>query len=96
MVSSTVIPAARDMRGDGRKARIDEGIEMADLKPSLTGLTEEEAKEFHSVFVSSMVLYLATAVIVHYLVWTARPWIAPIPKGWVNLDGVTTALSYLV
>ncbi|BBF91553.1 hypothetical protein BLTE_02380 [Blastochloris tepida] len=91
-----MIPAARDMRGDGRKARIDEGIEMADLKPSLTGLTEEEAKEFHSVFVSSMVLYLATAVIVHYLVWTARPWIAPIPKGWVNLDGVTTALSYLV
>jgi light-harvesting complex 1 beta chain len=84
------------MRGDGRKARIDEGIKMADLKPSLTGLTEEEAKEFHGIFVTSTVLYLATAVIVHYLVWTARPWIAPIPKGWVNLDGVQTALSYLV
>nr|6ET5_1 Chain 1, Light-harvesting protein B-1015 beta chain [Blastochloris viridis]6ET5_4 Chain 4, Light-harvesting protein B-1015 beta chain [Blastochloris viridis]6ET5_7 Chain 7, Light-harvesting protein B-1015 beta chain [Blastochloris viridis]6ET5_G Chain G, Light-harvesting protein B-1015 beta chain [Blastochloris viridis]6ET5_N Chain N, Light-harvesting protein B-1015 beta chain [Blastochloris viridis]6ET5_Q Chain Q, Light-harvesting protein B-1015 beta chain [Blastochloris viridis]6ET5_T Ch len=56
---------------------------MADLKPSLTGLTEEEAKEFHGIFVTSTVLYLATAVIVHYLVWTARPWIAPIPKGWV-------------
>lgn len=42
---------------------------------SLTGLTENEAKEFHSMFVGSFVGFLLIAIIAHFLVWQWRPWL---------------------
>jgi len=65
---------------------------MAEEKSSLSGLTDAEAKEFHSVFSSSLVGFLAVAALAHVLVWSWRPWI-PGPKGWAMLDQITTFLS---
>ena len=48
---------------------------MADERQSLTGLTEHEAKEFHSIFVQSFLIFTAIAVVAHFLVWMWRPWL---------------------
>jgi len=53
-----------------------EGNPMAEeRKTSLSGLTEEEAKEFHKIFVSSFLGFTAVAVVAHILVWAWRPWL---------------------
>ncbi len=71
---------------------------MADMDKrdaSLTGLTESEAKEFHSLFVSSFVIYTVVAIVAHFLVWQWRPWF-PGPRGYAWLqDGLTTVTSLL-
>ena len=46
-----------------------------DRKGSLSGLTEQEAKEFHGVFVTSFIMFTAIAVVAHFLVWMWRPWL---------------------
>jgi len=58
-------------------------------RSSLSGLTESEAKEFHSLFVSTFVTFTVIAIIAHLLVWMWRPWI-PGPKGYALLDGATS------
>ncbi len=47
---------------------------MAEETRSLSGLTNAEAKEFHGVFMSSMVVFLLIAAVAHVLVWSWRPW----------------------
>ena len=47
---------------------------MAENKTSLTGLTDDEAKEFHGIFVSSMTIFIGVAVFAHILAWAWRPW----------------------
>ena len=42
-------------------------------RSSLSGLTESEAKEFHSLFVSSFIGFTVIAIIAHILVWMWRP-----------------------
>jgi len=41
---------------------------------SLTGLTADEAKEFHSFFMSSFIGWIAVCFFSHVLVWMWRPW----------------------
>lgn len=48
---------------------------MADLKESLSGLNEDEAKEFHGVFMTSFLGFTAVAVVAHILAWIWRPWL---------------------
>jgi light-harvesting complex 1 beta chain len=49
---------------------------MAEEKrQSLSGLTENEAREFHGVFVTSFVVFTVIAAIAHFLVWQWRPWL---------------------
>ena len=48
---------------------------MADDKRSLSGLTEQEAKEFNKIFVTSFVIFTAVAVVAHVLAWMWRPWL---------------------
>ena len=48
---------------------------------SLSGLTEPEAKEFHSIFVTSFVIFMVIAIIAHILAWMWRPWL-PGPGGY--------------
>lgn len=48
---------------------------MANLKESLSGLGEEEAKEFHGVFMTSFGAFTAVAVVAHILAWMWRPWL---------------------
>ncbi len=51
---------------------------------SLSGLTEAEAKEFHRIFLGSLVLFVAIAVTAHILVWAWRPWL-PGEHGYTEL-----------
>jgi light-harvesting complex 1 beta chain len=48
---------------------------------SLSGLTEAEAKEFHSIFMGSFILFTLIAIVAHILVWMWRPWL-PGPNGY--------------
>ena len=41
---------------------------------SVSGLTPEEAREFHRIFVTSFIVFLVIALIAHYLAWEWRPW----------------------
>jgi light-harvesting complex 1 beta chain len=48
---------------------------MAENKSaSLTGLTDDEAKEFHGLFVTGFIGFTVIAIIAHFLVWQWRPW----------------------
>lgn len=47
---------------------------MADHDSSLSGLTEQEAKDFHRVFVVSFLIFLGIAIVAHFLAWQWRPW----------------------
>ena len=62
---------------------------------SLSGLTEQEAKEFHSLFVASFIGFTVVAIIAHFLVWQWRPWL-PGPRGYAELDGINHAVSTLI
>ena len=67
-----------------------------DRSGSLSGLTESEAKEFHSIFVTSFIIFTVIAVIAHFLVWQWRPWL-PGPKGYAELqDGAIQAVNTLI
>ena len=67
-----------------------------DRSGSLSGLTESEAKEFHSIFVTSFIIFTVIAIIAHFLVWQWRPWL-PGPKGYTELqDGVHLAVNTLI
>jgi light-harvesting complex 1 beta chain len=49
---------------------------MADeRKGSLSGLTENEAKEFHGMFVTSFIGFTVIAIVAHVLVWNWRSWL---------------------
>ena len=61
---------------------------------SLSGMSEQEAKEFHGIFVSSFVIFTVIAVIAHFLAWNWRPWL-PGPKGYAMVDSMTVALSHI-
>ncbi len=63
---------------------------------SLTGLTENEAKEFHGIFVTSFVIFTVVAIVAHFLVWMWRPWL-PGPGGYVTsmIDSATSVATYL-
>ncbi|MGF1466642.1 MAG: light-harvesting antenna LH1, beta subunit [Sandaracinaceae bacterium] len=42
---------------------------------SLSGLTEQEAKEFNQLFVTAFLLFTAVAIVAHVLVWMWKPWL---------------------
>jgi light-harvesting complex 1 beta chain len=48
---------------------------MIDEKRSLSGLTENEAKQFHKIFMTSFFVFTLIAVVAHILVWQWRPWL---------------------
>ena len=51
-----------------------EGTQMADPTRSLSGLTEEEALEFHAQFKTTFTAFMVICVLAHVLVWAWRPW----------------------
>jgi light-harvesting complex 1 beta chain len=66
-----------------------------DRPRSLSGLTEQEAKEFHSIFVTSFIIFTVIAIVAHFLVWQWRPWLQG-PGGYKSaIDGVTDVAAYL-
>ena len=48
---------------------------MAENTKSQSGLSDDEAKEFHGVFVSSFTAFVGVAVVAHILAWAWRPWL---------------------
>ncbi len=65
---------------------------MAEDK-SMSGLTENEAKEFHSIFVMSFIVFTVIAIIAHILAWNWRPWL-PGAEGYTSMiDGVKAAVN---
>lgn len=66
---------------------------MAD-KSSMTGLSEDEAMEFHKFYMQGLYAFVAMASFAHLLVWFWRPWI-PDDDGYALLEGVQTALTSL-
>ncbi|MDF2231495.1 MULTISPECIES: light-harvesting antenna LH1, beta subunit [Albimonas] len=46
-----------------------------DKDVSFTGLTDDQAQELHSVYMSGFMLFTAVAVIAHLLVLIWRPWL---------------------
>jgi light-harvesting complex 1 beta chain len=63
---------------------------------SMSGLTDSEAREFHSIFVTSFIVFTVIAIIAHILVWQWRPWL-PGPDGYKTgmLQGVAFVQSLL-
>ena len=68
---------------------------MAANDGSLSGLSEAEAREFHSVFMSSFLVFVVVAVVAHILAWMWRPWL-PGPGGYASLDDGIAHVSALV
>ena len=63
---------------------------------SLTGLTEQEAREFHRIFMTSFAIFVAIAVVAHILAWMWRPWL-PGPNGYSSmLEGVQLAINHVM
>ena len=48
---------------------------MAESARGSTGYTEEEAREFQSGYMFGFGVFIAVAVVAHYLVWSWRPWL---------------------
>ncbi|BAM91891.1 light harvesting 1 subunit beta [Bradyrhizobium oligotrophicum S58] len=74
-------------------------VDVPNKGGSLSGLTESEAREFHSIFMTSFVVFTAVAIVAHILAWMWRPWL-PGPTGYkAAMDGAThyanIVLSYL-
>jgi light-harvesting complex 1 beta chain len=87
--------AARDLRGNGRKANQEVNL-MADANSgSLSGLTASEAREFHAIFMTSFIIFTVIAVIAHILVWNWRPWL-PGSEGYASLIEGVKAATYSV
>ena len=58
-------------------------------------LSEDEAKEFHKLFMTSFIVFTVIAVIAHIMAWSWRPWL-PGPNGYSSLmDGVHAVLPHL-
>ncbi len=73
---------------------------MATDGKSLSGLSDNEAKEFHSIFVTSFIVFLVIAIVAHVLAWQWRPWL-PGSEGYRSMiEGVKaaayTALNHVV
>jgi light-harvesting complex 1 beta chain len=74
---------------------------MADTN-SWSGLSDQEAQEFHTYYLQGTMLFTAVAVVAHILVWLWRPWIPPAtgyPKTADALDAfhsVATVIQTLV
>lgn len=62
---------------------------------SLSGLTDGEAKEFHSLFVTSFIMFTLIAIVAHFLVWSWRPWF-PGVNGYSMIDGLNSAVGSII
>jgi light-harvesting complex 1 beta chain len=67
---------ARAVRKKGREVDSRKGVVlMAERRGSISGLTDEEAQEFHQYWTQGFVGFTAIAVLAHILVWIWRPWL---------------------
>ncbi len=62
---------------------------------SVSGLTEQEAKSFHGVFMTSFIIFTVIALIAHFLVWQWRPWL-PSVGGYASLTDQVQHVASLI
>ena len=70
---------------------------MADSRQgSLSGLSDQEAKEFHGIFMTSFIIFTLIAVVAHFLAWQWRPWL-PGAAGYASIvnDAREVAMAYI-
>jgi light-harvesting complex 1 beta chain len=62
---------------------------------SSSGLSEDEAREFHRIFMASFIVFVIVAIIAHILAWQWRPWL-PGPQGYATsmLDSAKDLMTY--
>ena len=65
---------ARVGRSVGLAAILLKEHRMSNHPNSISGLTDEEAQEFHHYWIQGTVGFTAVAVLAHILVWAWRPW----------------------
>lgn len=70
-------------------------MDNQDQNQSISGLSEQEAKEFHKIFVVSFIVFVAIALVAHILVWQWRPWL-PGPGGYAVIDSAAAAVSSFI
>lgn len=68
---------------------------MSEPRAGPAGLTEDEAKEFHGIFVTSFIVFIVIAIIAHVLAWMWRPWL-PGPDGYAMIDNAQSAAISLI
>jgi len=63
---------------------------------SLSGLSDNEAKEFHGIFMTSFIIFTLIAVVAHFLAWQWRPWL-PGAGGYASIinDAKDVTLAYI-
>ena len=52
-------------------------------KSGWTGMSDGEAQEFHRFYIQGLIVFVAIAVVAHFLVWVWRPWF-PGDDGYVS------------
>ena len=62
---------------------------------TFSGLTEAEAKEFHSIFMTSFMIFTIVAVVAHILVWMWRPWL-PGVNGYSMIDTAQSVVQTML
>ena len=70
---------------------------MADSRQgSMSGLTDQEAKEFHGIFMTSFIIFTLIAVVAHFLAWQWRPWL-PGASGYASIvnDAKEVVMAYI-
>lgn len=62
-------------------------------KTGWTGMSDDEAMEFHQFYMQGLIGFTVIAVVAHFLVWMWRPWI-PGDAGYsAVIDGANTAIT---
>jgi light-harvesting complex 1 beta chain len=67
---------------------------MANTDSSLTGLSGQEAKEFHRIFMAGFIGFTLIAIVAHFLVWSWRPWF-PGVNGYTEIQGAVQHAAML-
>jgi light-harvesting complex 1 beta chain len=66
-------------------------------KVNPSGVSDDEAKEFHGIFTTSAVVFVGIAVVAHVLVWAWRPWLLSTSSSTASaLDSVQQLVNQLV
>jgi light-harvesting complex 1 beta chain len=58
----------------------------------LGNVSDAEAKEFHNGFMMGFFIWLAVAIVAHYLVWIWRPWLST-KTAMIDIDQTVSAIT---
>jgi len=68
---------------------------MAEESSAPSGLSEKEAREFHSMFVMSFAIFTGIAIVAHVLAWMWRPWL-PGVNGYGMIDAAQNVVQTML